>query len=144
MSKDKVVSLRVSNVEFSQIKAFKLTAETVSQTARRLLLESIKKEQESLKGWEELIAKLNNADISKVLNRLDTIEESLEKIKTEFSKYKAINFEVLVDYLAKMMIYLTMNYEIAFELLKSQKGELYAQSFQKKLHESLKEEDEEK
>ena len=144
MAKSEFVGFRISGSELSQIKAVRLTGETVSQTVRRLLLESIKKERDDLKGWEELIAKLNNTDISKVLNRLDTIEASLEKIKTEFSKYKAINFEVLVDYLAKMMIYSTMNYKIAFELLRSQKGELYAQSFHKKLHESLNEEDEEK
>ena len=138
------VSLRISETQLSQVKSMKFTNETVSQTIRRLLSKAIKDEKEDLKGWEELIAKLNNADISKVLDRLDTIEASLEDIKTEFQKYKAINFEVLVDYLAKMVIYSTMNYKIAFELLKSQKGELYAQSFHKKLHESLNEEDEEK
>jgi len=86
MEKSKPLSIRISNSEFEQIESMKLKNETMSQTARRLLVQAVQNEREDIEGWKDLVARIENADISEISKKIDglmTVLSQLEKAETE-------------------------------------------------------------
>ncbi|MFZ6007211.1 MAG: hypothetical protein ACOYU2_06100 [Nitrospirota bacterium] len=115
MAKSRFIGLKVTDAELEQIKSVKLTKETLSQTVRRLLSKAIKDEREDLKGWQDLIVKLNNAALPKISDKLDTVlavlnqtnQQNTNEPDEQIKKYlkrialESIRVNIAVEELAK-------------------------------------------
>ena len=81
MAKGKFIGVRISDSEFEQIEIVRTKNETISQTVRRLLLQAINEEREDLEGWKDLVARIENADLSEISRKLDRLMAGLNQFE---------------------------------------------------------------
>jgi len=134
MTKERRISLRISEADFRKVEAMR-NGRTLTQFFTGLIQQAVEKDRQEAESFLELLKKIDSSDLSKISMKLDAI---LKKIEAGISQESDINFDALIEFLAELRDEQRKNYKAIIEVISNQKGELYAQSFDRKLREGEK------